>query len=79
MTFSSVHVRVLVLCALIENFPGLLPIFAESVLGVLELLLSIKDVRMVRSSTMLLETFCKRQKMVLISDEDQVAATYQAL
>ncbi|KAL3453249.1 hypothetical protein BJX65DRAFT_318618 [Aspergillus insuetus] len=74
---GNVQVTLQILSALIEKVPRDLPIFARSVLTVIETVLRSRDISMVEDSIATFETFCRHQDMAALSAEQDFANQYQ--
>ncbi|KAL3466240.1 hypothetical protein BJX64DRAFT_24469 [Aspergillus heterothallicus] len=74
---GNVQVTLQILSALIEKVPRDLPIFARSVLTVIETVLRSSDISMVEDSIATFETFCRHQDMAALSAEQDFANQYQ--
>ncbi|KAL2818887.1 hypothetical protein BJX63DRAFT_439592 [Aspergillus granulosus] len=74
---GNVQVTLQILSALIEKVPRDLPIFARSVLTIIETVLRSHDISMVEDSIATFETFCHHQDMAALSAEQDFANQYQ--
>ncbi|KAL4900823.1 protein efr3 [Aspergillus multicolor] len=74
---GNVQVTLQILSALIEKVPRDLPIFARSVLTVIETVLRSRDISMVEDSIATFETFCRHQDMAALSAEQDFANQYR--
>ncbi|KAL4866789.1 protein efr3 [Aspergillus spectabilis] len=74
---GNVQVTLQILSALIEKVPRDLPIFARSVLTVIETVLRSRDISMVEDSIATFETFCRHQDMAALSAEQDFANHYR--
>ncbi|KAL2867289.1 uncharacterized protein BJX67DRAFT_81644 [Aspergillus lucknowensis] len=74
---GNVQVTLQILSALIEKIPRDLPIFARSVLTVIETVLRSRDISMVEDSIATFETFCRHQDMAALSAEQDFANQYR--
>ncbi|KAL4938753.1 protein efr3 [Aspergillus oleicola] len=74
---GNVQVTLQILSALIEKVPRDLPIFARSVLTVIETVLRSRDISMVEDSITTFETFCRHQDMAALSAEQDFANQYR--
>ncbi|KAL4915810.1 hypothetical protein BDW62DRAFT_187669 [Aspergillus aurantiobrunneus] len=74
---GNVQVTLQILSALIEKVPRDLPIFARSVLTVIETVLRSRDISMVEDSIATFETFCRHQDMAALSAEQEFANQYR--
>ncbi|KAL2855006.1 hypothetical protein BJY01DRAFT_204803 [Aspergillus pseudoustus] len=74
---GNVQVTLQILSALIEKVPRDLPIFARSVLTVIETVLRSRDISMVEDSIATFEMFCRHQDMAALSAEQDFANHYQ--
>ncbi|KAL4783204.1 hypothetical protein BJX76DRAFT_262605 [Aspergillus varians] len=76
---GNVQVTLQILSALIEKVPRDLPIFARSVLTILETVLRSHDITMVEDSIATFETFCRHQDMAALSAEQDFADHYRGV
>ncbi|KAJ6112226.1 hypothetical protein N7523_008287 [Penicillium sp. IBT 18751x] len=76
---GNVQVALHILTALIEKLPRDLPIYARSVLTVLETVLKSHDVSLVEDSIATFETFCYHQDVATIAADQGLAQKYQAV
>ncbi|KAL3482229.1 hypothetical protein BJX99DRAFT_217568 [Aspergillus californicus] len=76
---GNVQVTLQILSALIEKIPRDLPIFARSVLTVIETVLRSRDISMVEDSIATFETFCRHQDMAALSAEQEFANQYRGV
>ncbi|KAJ5668590.1 uncharacterized protein N7477_007160 [Penicillium maclennaniae] len=76
---GNVQVALHILTALIEKLPRDLPIYASSVLTVLETVLKSHDVSLVEDSIATFETFCYHQDIATIAADQGLAQKYQAV
>ncbi|GAQ04079.1 protein efr3 [Aspergillus lentulus] len=74
---GNVQVTLQILTALIEKVPRDLPIYARSVMTVLETVLRSGDLSMVEESISTFETFCRHQDMAALSAEQDFASQYR--
>ncbi|CBF86970.1 hypothetical protein AN2496.2 [Aspergillus nidulans FGSC A4] len=74
---GNVQVTLQILSALIEKVPRDLPIFARSVLTIIETVLRSRDISMVEDSIATFETFCRHQDMAALSAEQDFANQYR--
>ncbi|EAW09914.1 uncharacterized protein ACLA_041320 [Aspergillus clavatus NRRL 1] len=74
---GNVQVTLQILSALIEKVPRDLPIYARSVMTVLETVLRSHDISMVEESISTFETFCRHQDMAALSAEQDFASQYR--
>ncbi|RHZ45440.1 uncharacterized protein CDV56_104044 [Aspergillus thermomutatus] len=74
---GNVQVTLQILTALIEKVPRDLPIYARSVMTVLETVLRSGDISMVEESISTFETFCRHQDMAALSAEQDFASQYR--
>lgn len=76
---GNVQVTLQILSALIEKIPRDLPIFARSVLTVIETVLRSRDISMVEESIGTFETFCHHQDMAALSADQDFADQYRGV
>lgn len=76
-TRRNVQVTLKILTALIEKLPRDLPLYAHSVLAVIETVLRSNDISMVEESISTFETFCSNQDLAVLAAEQQYASQYQ--
>ncbi|GIK01814.1 plasma membrane localization protein [Aspergillus viridinutans] len=74
---GNVQVTLQILTALIEKVPRDLPLYARSVMTVLETVLRSGDLSMVEESISTFETFCRHQDMAALSAEQDFASQYR--
>ncbi|KAB8259087.1 protein efr3 [Aspergillus pseudonomiae] len=74
---GNVQVTLQILSALIEKVPRDLPIYARSVMTVLETVVRSQDISMVEDSIETFETFCRHQDMAALSAEQDFATQYR--
>ncbi|CAL5867899.1 uncharacterized protein PFLUO_LOCUS2121 [Penicillium psychrofluorescens] len=74
---GNVQVALHILTALIEKVPRDLPIYARSVLTVIETVLRSNDITMVEDSIETFETFCRHQDMAAIAVEQGLVHQYR--
>ncbi|KAF7172790.1 hypothetical protein CNMCM5623_004933 [Aspergillus felis] len=74
---GNVQVTLQILTALIEKVPRDLPIYARSVMTVLETVLRSGDLSMVEESISTFETFCQHQDMAALSAEQDFISQYR--
>ncbi|KAL4809937.1 hypothetical protein BDV18DRAFT_129910 [Aspergillus unguis] len=74
---GNVQVTLQILSALIEKVPRDLPIFARSILTVIETVLRSRDISMVEDSIATFETFCSHQDMAALSAEQEFANQFR--
>ncbi|KAE8150239.1 protein efr3 [Aspergillus avenaceus] len=74
---GNVQVTLQILSALIEKVPRDLPIYARSVMTVLETVVRSNDISMVEDSIETFETFCQHQDMAALSAEQDFASQYR--
>ncbi|KKK19831.1 hypothetical protein AOCH_006251 [Aspergillus ochraceoroseus] len=74
---GNIQVTLQILSALIEKVPRDLPIFARSVLTVIETVLRSRDIFMVEDSIATFETFCRHQDMAALSAEQDFANQFR--
>ncbi|KAG2419612.1 hypothetical protein HFD88_004408 [Aspergillus terreus] len=74
---GNVQVTLQILSALIEKLPRDLPIYARSVMTVIETVLRSRDISMVEDSIATFETFCRHQDMAALSAEQDFAKQYR--
>ncbi|KAF7131287.1 hypothetical protein CNMCM5793_004401 [Aspergillus hiratsukae] len=74
---GNVQVTLQILTALIEKVPRDLPIYARSVMTVLETVLRSGDISMIEESISTFETFCRHQDMAALSAEQDFASQYR--
>ncbi|KAL2834850.1 hypothetical protein BDW59DRAFT_157 [Aspergillus cavernicola] len=74
---GNVQVTLQILSALIEKVPRDLPIFARSVLTVIEIVLRSRDISIVEDSIATFETFCRHQDIAALSAEQEFANQYR--
>ncbi|KAI9369029.1 protein efr3 [Aspergillus egyptiacus] len=74
---GNVQVTLQILSALIEKVPRDLPIFARSVLTIIETVQQSRDISMVEDSITTFETFCQHQDMAALSAEQDFANQYR--
>ncbi|PYI07929.1 hypothetical protein BO78DRAFT_82114 [Aspergillus sclerotiicarbonarius CBS 121057] len=74
---GNVQVTLQILTALIEKVPRDLPIYARSVLTVIETVLRSRDITIVEDSIATFETFCRHQDMAALSAEQDFATQYR--
>ncbi|KAJ5106046.1 hypothetical protein NUU61_003393 [Penicillium alfredii] len=74
---GNVQVALHILTALIEKVPRDLPIYARSVLTVIETVLRSNDITMVEDSIATFEMFCRTQDMAAIAAEQGLANQYR--
>lgn len=73
----NVQVALHILTALIEKVPRDLPIYARSVLTILETILQSNEVSLVEDSLATFETFCLHQDIATIAAEQGIAQKYR--
>lgn len=76
-TRRNVQVTLKILTALIEKLPRDLPLYAHSVLAVIETVLRSNDISMVEESISTFETFCSNQDLAVLAAEQQYASQYR--
>ncbi|KAL1965381.1 hypothetical protein VTN77DRAFT_5818 [Rasamsonia byssochlamydoides] len=76
---GNVQVTLKILTALIEKLPRDLPLYAHSVLAVIETVLRSNDISMVEESISTFETFCSNQDLAVLAAEQQCASQYQSI
>ncbi|KAL4897377.1 hypothetical protein BDV59DRAFT_88828 [Aspergillus ambiguus] len=74
---GNVQVTLQILSALIEKLPRDLPIYARSVMTVIETVIRSRDISMVEDSIATFETFCRHQDMAALSAEQDFAKQYR--
>ncbi|KAJ5818125.1 hypothetical protein N7474_003716 [Penicillium riverlandense] len=74
---GNVQVALQIMTALIEKVPRDLPIYARSVLTVIETVLRSNDITMVEDSIVTFETFCRHQDMAAIAVEQGLVHQYR--
>ncbi|PLB53402.1 hypothetical protein P170DRAFT_129410 [Aspergillus steynii IBT 23096] len=74
---GNVQVTLQILSALIEKVPRDLPIYARSVMTVIETVLRSRDITMVEDSISTFEMFCSHQDMAALSAEQDFANQYR--
>ncbi|KAH8424312.1 uncharacterized protein LDX57_002063 [Aspergillus melleus] len=74
---GNVQVTLQILSALIEKVPRDLPIYARSVMTVIETVLRSNDITMVEDSIETFEMFCSHQDMAALSAEQDFASQYR--
>ncbi|KAE8380220.1 protein efr3 [Aspergillus bertholletiae] len=74
---GNVQVTLQILSALIEKVPRDLPIYARSVMTVLETVVRSQDISMVEDSIETFQTFCRHQDMAALSAEQDFATQYR--
>ncbi|PWY74826.1 hypothetical protein BO83DRAFT_16809 [Aspergillus eucalypticola CBS 122712] len=74
---GNVQVTLQILTALIEKVPRDLPIYARSVLTVIETVLRSRDITIVEDSIATFEMFCRHQDMAALSAEQDFATQYR--
>lgn len=77
-TDSSRNVQVVlqILTALVEKLPRELPLYAHSVLTIIETVIGSKDVTMVEETVPTFEMFCSSQDLSVLAAEQQYATQY---
>lgn len=75
----NVQVTLQVLSALIEKVPRDLPIYARSVLSVIETVLRSNEISIVEDSVPTFETFCRYQDMAALTAEKDFAIRYRGV
>ncbi|KAI9934360.1 hypothetical protein ASPWEDRAFT_408944 [Aspergillus wentii DTO 134E9] len=73
---GNVQVTLEILTALIEKVPRDLPIYARSVLTIIETVLRSHDISMVEDSIPTFETFCQHQDMAALAAEQEFSNQY---
>ncbi|PWY87509.1 hypothetical protein BO70DRAFT_332423 [Aspergillus heteromorphus CBS 117.55] len=74
---GNVQVTLQILTALIEKVPRDLPIYARSVLTVIDTVLRSRDISLVEDSIATFEMFCRHQDMAALSAEQEFATQYR--
>ncbi|THC91089.1 hypothetical protein EYZ11_009451 [Aspergillus tanneri] len=74
---GNVQVTLQILSALIEKVPRDLPIYARSVMTVIETVLRSNDITMVEDTVSTFEMFCAHQDMAALSAEQDFASQYR--
>ncbi|RAH65517.1 uncharacterized protein BO66DRAFT_474923 [Aspergillus aculeatinus CBS 121060] len=74
---GNVQVTLQILTALIEKVPRDLPIYARSVLTILETVLRSRDITIVEDSIATFETFCSHQDVAALTAEPDFATQYR--
>ncbi|KAJ6157613.1 hypothetical protein N7470_005205 [Penicillium chermesinum] len=74
---GNVQVALHIVTALIEKVPRDLPIYARSVLTIIETVLKSNDISMVEDSLETFETFCHHQDIAIIAAEQDIAHKYR--
>ncbi|KAJ5197779.1 uncharacterized protein N7498_006896 [Penicillium cinerascens] len=74
---GNVQVALHILTALIEKVPRDLPIYARSVLIVIETILRSNDISLVEDSIATFETFCRHQELATIAADQGLAQKYR--
>ncbi|KAF5865356.1 plasma membrane localization protein [Aspergillus alliaceus] len=74
---GNIQVTLQILSALIEKVPRDLPIYARSVMTVLETVIRSQEISMVEDSIETFETFCRYQDMAALSAEQDFATQYR--
>ncbi|KAF9888141.1 plasma membrane localization protein [Aspergillus nanangensis] len=74
---GNVQVTLQILSALIEKVPRDLPIYARSVMTVLETVLRSREISLVEDSIATFETFCRHQDTAALSAEQDFANQYR--
>ncbi|KAJ6114477.1 hypothetical protein N7486_000255 [Penicillium sp. IBT 16267x] len=74
---GNVQVALHILSGLIEKVPRDLPIYAGSVLTVIETVLRSNEISLVEDSIATFETFCRHQDIAIISAEQGIAQKYR--
>ncbi|KAJ5119176.1 hypothetical protein N7526_010813 [Penicillium atrosanguineum] len=74
---GNVQVALHILTALIEKLPRDLPIYARSVLTVLETVLKSNDISLVEDSIATFETFCCHQELATLAADQGLAQKYR--
>ncbi|RAL09047.1 uncharacterized protein BO97DRAFT_407942 [Aspergillus homomorphus CBS 101889] len=74
---GNVQVTLQILTALIEKVPRDLPIYARSILTILETVLHSRDITIVEDSITTFETFCSHQDMAALTAEHDFATQYR--
>ncbi|KAJ5733699.1 hypothetical protein N7493_002485 [Penicillium malachiteum] len=77
LTSSNVQVALHILTALIEKVPRDLPIYARSVLTIIDTVLRSNEISMVEDSIATFETFCHHQDIATIAAEQGIAQKYR--
>ncbi|CRG85872.1 Protein EFR3 [Talaromyces islandicus] len=73
---GNVQVALQILTALVEALPRELPLYAQSVLTIIETVISSKDITMVEGTVPTFEMFCSSQDLSVLAAEQQYAAQY---
>ncbi|OJJ44371.1 hypothetical protein ASPZODRAFT_72010 [Penicilliopsis zonata CBS 506.65] len=74
---GNVQVTLQILTALIEKVPRDLPIYARSILTIIDTVLRSNDISMVEASVATFEMFCRHQDMAALSADKDLAHQYR--